>query len=202
MSSYQPDSPDDHLDFQLLTQAAFEPQFDAVVSGYLHEGHAELMRLCGDDSLVRVRSFGLETPWIYRLDFRTRGLAKGADGRIVSAERHSIVLQFTPDCLLHPDPYQMLQYMAPKDPAPYHPNISPINGAICLKIVHGESVVDVVSSLHDLLRWRIRNLREDDALNREACIYGRTFVEQPLDDRPLFGGTLWTLQLEPAEATR
>ena len=202
MNPYHPDSPDDDLDLFLLTQAGSEPSFDPVVADFLHAGHAELMSRCGDDSLVRARSFGFEVPWQYRLDYRTRGLAKGADGQIVNVDHHSVVLRFLPDCLRHTDHFQMVQYAAPREPAPFHPNICPRTGAICLQIFPGETVVGVVSSLHDLLRWRIRQLREDDALNRDACGYGRTFVDKPLDDRPLFGGASWTLQLEPAEGAK
>jgi hypothetical protein len=201
MNQYHPDSPDDQLDFVLLSQAGSEPSFDSVVADFLHAGHAELLSRCSDDSLVRPRSFGFDVPWLYRLDFRTRGLGKGADGLVVNVDHHAVVLRFTPDCLRHTDHFQMVQYAAPREPAPYHPNICPRTGAICLQIFPGETVVEVVSSLHDLLRWRIRNVREDNALNRDACGYGRTFVDKPLDDRPLFGGAPWTLQLEPAERT-
>jgi hypothetical protein len=197
----QHDLPADQLDLVLFAQAAGEPAFDSVVSDFLHDGHAELINHCREDSLVRVRSFGFEVPWLYRLDYRTRGLVKGADGRIVTADHHSIILRFLPDCLRHTDHFQMIQYAAPCEPPPFHPNICPRTGAICLQIFAGETVSDVVASLHDLLRWRIRQLREEDSLNGEACVYGRTFVDKPLDDRPLFGGAPWNLRLESREGT-
>lgn len=201
MTPTQTDAPDDPLDFFLLAQAPFEPTFDPVAADFLGQGHDEVIRHCDKDSLVTVRNFGWKVPWLYRLDYRTRGLAKGLDGQVVDVHQHSIVLQFAPDCLRHTDHFQMLQYAAPRNPAPFHPNICPATGAICLEVYPGESVVEIVSSLHDLLRWRIRQLREEDALNREACVYGRTFVGEALDHRPLFGGPQWTLELQPAERT-
>jgi ubiquitin-protein ligase len=79
---------------------------------------------------------------------------------------------------------------------PFHPNICPSTGAICLEIYPGESLLEIVESLHDLLRWRLRQYDERDALNKAACAWGRDHVHQPIDDRPLFGRRL-QIKLEP-----
>jgi hypothetical protein len=51
-------------------------------------------------------------------------------------------------------------------------------------------LIELAHAIHDLLRWRIRQYDERDALNHEACSWGRDHVDQPLDDRPLFGRRL------------
>ena len=82
-------------------------------------------------------------------------------------------------------------------PPAFHPNIS-LEGAICVEIYAGESVVEIVESLHDLIRWRLRQYDERDALNKTACAWGRENIDDPIDDRPLFGRRL-KIQLEPVE---
>jgi hypothetical protein len=63
-----------------------------------------------------------------------------------------------------------------------------------VEIYPGETLLEIAENLHDLLRWRLRQLAEQDALNKEACSYGRQFVTAPIDDRPLFGRR-WLSQL-------
>jgi hypothetical protein len=201
VNDYQPDPPRDPIDFILLSNVGAEPRFDPVTADFLYAGYNDLKQRCLAGSLVEMRSLGREVPWVYRFDFRTRGLGKAADGQVVEVDEHTVVVRFMPDCLRHTDRFQMIQYAGPREPAPWHPNICPRTGAVCVEVYPGETVLEIVESLHDLIRWRIRQLRDDDALNKDACAYGRTFIDGPLDDRPLFGGSAWTLQLEAAEDT-
>ena len=46
------------------------------------------------------------------------------------------------------------------------------------------------AALHDLIRWRLRQYDERDALNPAACAWGRENIDQPVDQRPLFGQRL------------
>jgi hypothetical protein len=60
--------------------------------------------------------------------------------------------------------------------------------------------VELCESLHALIGWRLRQLAENDALNRVACAWGRAHLDElPLDRRPLFGRLL-PISLEPEEA--
>jgi hypothetical protein len=89
----------------------------------------------------------------------------------------------------------MLRLLEPEDA--FHPNISPVGGGVCIEIYPGESLLEICESLHDLIRWRLRQYQERDALNPEACVWGRANVSRPIDDRPMFGRRL-NIQLEPA----
>jgi hypothetical protein len=61
--------------------------------------------------------------------------------------------------------------------------------------------VEICESLHALFSWRLRQLNDNDALNRDACAWGRTHLEElPLDRRPLFGKP-FRIQLDPLEAS-
>ncbi len=186
--NYEPDEPRHPVDLMLMMESATAPQFDAVTSDFLLETYLDVKQRMRPGSLVELVSLGREVPCIYRATFATRGL--GRDGERVEVQElasHTIVLRLLPDYLRRADRFEMLRYVfRPGQPAPFHPNICPDSGAICLEIYPGEPLVQILETLHDLLRWRIRQLAEQDAPNRAACSYGRSFVERPLDDRPLF----------------
>ena len=89
----------------------------------------------------------------------------------------------------------MLALLEPGDV--FHPNLKP--SAICLEIYPGEPLLEICEALHALFGWRLRQLAETDALNPEACAWGRAHLDElPLDPRPLFGRSL-ALTLEPME---
>ena len=71
-----------------------------------------------------------------------------------------------------------------------------------MEIFSGEPLVEIVVSLHDLLRWKLRQLAEQDALNPDACSYGREMVHHPLDERALFARRAAKIELETLEALR
>jgi hypothetical protein len=196
--TYVPDLPQDETDLSIIFQSGPEPQFDACTRDFLLESHAELVRRAGSGGLVEVRSLGIGTPWLYRFTFHTRGLGRDGLDPIQDVDRHTIALRFLPDFLLRANKFEMLQYVGPRHPAPFHPNICPLSGAICLEIYPGETCLQIVESLHDLIRWRIRQLAENDALNRPACSYGRELIAHPIDDRPLFGRR-WEFEFESLE---
>jgi hypothetical protein len=196
--NYQPDEISDPTDLWLLSQAGSEPQFDAVTRDFLMESYRELLQRRGGGALVEWASLGRTAPWLYRFTFKTCGLVRHEDGRIDPVERHVVALRFQPDYLRRADRFEMLRYLEPA--SPFHPNICPRTGAVCVEIYPGESLVEIVVSLHDLLRWRLRQLAEQDALNPEACSYGREMVRHPLDERGLFPRRGGRIELETLEA--
>jgi hypothetical protein len=197
--NYQPDQIGDPADLWLLSQAGSEPQFDAVTLDFLMESHRELAERRGG-GLVEWASLGRTAPWLYRFTFKTCGLVRHEDGRIEPVERHVVALRFQPDYLRQANRFEMLRYLEPRNP--FHPNICPRTGAVCLEIYPGEPLVEIIVSLHDLLRWRLRQLAEQDALNPEACSYGREMVHHPLDERGLFPRRGAKIELETLEAPR
>ena len=193
--TYHPDPPRESWDFALTALSANEPVFDPVVRDFLLQNHADLRQRCTGTGLLSATSLGQVVPWLYRLTFRTRGLRKDGRRGIQQVEQHTFALRFLPDCLRRADRFEMLRLLEPNDA--FHPNISVTGGAVCLEIYPGESLLEICQSVHDLLRWRLRQYQEHDALNHEACAWGRDHVEGPIDDRPLFGRRL-NIQLEPA----
>lgn len=183
--TYQPDPIRHLLDPAVISASGPEPSFGPEMRSFLLAEHRELRERLFGSQVVEWASFGPTVPWVYRFIFRTRSLTKSQTGEIGPREEHLIAFRLMPDYLRKPNRFESLLYVGPTEPAPFHPNIDPLRGAICLELYPGEPVVEVVQSLHDLLRWRIRELREGHALNHEACRYGRANVPAPLDDRPL-----------------
>jgi hypothetical protein len=109
-------------------------------------------------------------------------------------ERHTVAVRFLPDYLRRADRFEMLSLMEPA--GAFHPNLR--GGFICLEVYPGQPLVELCESLHSLFSWRLRQLAESDALNPEACVWGRAHLDElPLDRRPLFGRSL-SITLERA----
>jgi hypothetical protein len=105
-----------------------------------------------------------------------------------------VAVRFLPDYLRRAERFEMLWLVEPA--SAFHPNLRGTH--ICLEVYPGQPLVDICESLHALFSWRLRQLSETDALNPEACVWGRTHLDElPLDRRPLFGRAL-AITLEPA----
>lgn len=187
--NYEPDAPRHPADLMLMVESATAPKFDAVMNDFLFENYCDVKQRVRPGSLVELVSLGREVPHLYRATFSTRGLGRDGDhGEVQKLDSHTLLLRLLPDYLRRADQFEIMRYIRePGQPAPFHPNICPDSGAVCLEIYPGEPLVQILETLHDLLRWRIRQLAEHDALNKAACSYGRASVDRPLDDRPLFG---------------
>jgi hypothetical protein len=186
------------LDQLIRERLGPEPVFDAVMSDFLANSGAEFRERCARGGLVDHADLGTTLPWLWRLTFRTRGLVRDAAGNLGETERHTVAVRFLPDYLRHVNQFQTLFLIEPKEA--FHPNLSP--PGICLHLYPGMPLVEIAESLHRLFSWSLRQLNEPDALNRDACAWGRANLERlPLDDRPLFGRAV-RFTLEPAEDAR
>jgi hypothetical protein len=181
---------------QLIAQMAGPaPVFDRVTREFLRNNRDELFDRLTPHSLVTVEELGGNVPWLYGLTFATRGLVRG-DGDIRECGEHKIAVRFLPDYLRRADRSEMLLLIEPREA--FHPNLRA--PAICLQVYPGEPLIEICESIHSLVSWRLRNLREDDALNPAACAWGRANLDRlPLDDRPLFGRNQHSFTLEPVE---
>ena len=185
----------DPLDLNILQSAGPEPVFDEVTRAFLCNSRDELLERCRRGGLLECADLGRDAPWLWRLTFHTRGLARGADGEPRLVERHVVGVRFLPDYLRRADRFEMLALVEPRDA--FHPNLLP--PGICVQVRPGETLVEIGESLHALFSWRLRQLAENDALNRAACAWGRTHLDElPIDRRPLFGRVL-PITLEPVE---
>jgi hypothetical protein len=145
--------------------------------------------------LLKAKTLDDEVAWLWRLDFATCGLVLNDSGQIQKVGHHVVAVRFLPDYLRRADRFELLSLVEPK--GAFHPNLR--EGAVCLEVYPGEPIVEICEALHALLSWRLRQLSETDALNPDACAWGRAHLDQlPLDNRPLFGRSL-AITLEPVE---
>jgi hypothetical protein len=164
---------------------------------FLDNVSAEMRQRLRPGSLVRAAPLD-EVPWLWRLDFATRGLALDESGRLHVVEHHVVGVRFLPDYLRRADRFEVLTLVSPA--GAFHPNLR--DGFVCLEVYPGEPIVEICESLHRLFSWKLRQLVETDALNPDACAWGRANLERlPLDPRPLFGRAL-AITLEPAEQAK
>jgi hypothetical protein len=182
----------DPVDDYIRSIAGPEPVFDPVLTDFLCNSRDEL-RLRPATPLLEARDLGGAAPWLWRLDFASRGLRKDEAGALMPCDHHIVAVRFLPDYLRSVNRFQMLALIEPR--TPFHPNLK--DGHICLEVYPGEPLTEICEALHALFGWRLRQLAENDALNPEACAWGRAHLEElPLDDRPLFGRKLaLTLEL-------
>jgi hypothetical protein len=184
----------DHLTDYIRHIAGPEPVFDPVLADFLANCRDEVRERCAAPGLLEAADLGGNVPWLWRLDFRTRGLAR-EDGQVQPVEHHVVAVRFLPDYLRSVNRFQMLALVQPR--SAFHPNLR--DGHVCLEVYPGEPLVEICEALHALFSWRLRQLAENDALNPEACAWGRAHLgELPIDTRPLFGRTL-AINLEPME---
>jgi hypothetical protein len=183
------------LDQQICRMAGEEPVFDPVAADFLANIRDELRQRCRPGGLLEAVDLGTTVPWLWRLTFGTRGLARGEDGVLRTVEQHVVAVRFLPDYLRRANRFEMLALVEPRDA--FHPNLR--DSHICLEVYPGEPLVEICEALHSLFSWRLRQLAENDALNPEACVWGRAHLDElPIDTRPLFGRTL-EITLEPLE---
>jgi hypothetical protein len=185
----------DPTDLIVMEMSGPEPVFDPVMRDFLGNCAEELRLKAERGGLLEYASLGRDVPWLYRLTFRTRGLVRDPGGEVRGTDRHVVALRFLPDYLRNPNRFAMLALVEPKNA--FHPNLMP--PGVCVEVRPGESVVEICESLHALFSWRLRQLSENDALNKDACAWGRAHLDElPIDDRPLFGRA-FRIELEPVE---
>jgi hypothetical protein len=184
----------DLIDLQILDLAGPEPAFDDVMRDFLNNSRDEFLARIRPGGLLEVADLGRTVPWLWRLTINTRGLA-GTSGSLRVIDRHVVAVRFLPDYLRQVNRFQTLRLMEPGDA--FHPNLAP--PAICLEVYPGEPLLEIAEALHRLFSWRLRQLAETDALNRDACAWGRAHLDElPVDARPLFGRS-FQIQLDAPE---
>jgi hypothetical protein len=189
--------PMEPVDRRILEMSGAEPVFDDVARAFLINSRDEFHTRIGRGGLLEYANLGTSVPWLWRLTFHTRGLARAVGGEIRDIERHVVAVRFLPDYLRNVNQFQTLALIEPTDV--FHPNLSP--PAICLHVYPGQPLVEIAEALHALFSWRLRQLAENDALNRDACAWGRANLDRlPLDTRPLFGRAV-QFELEAVEDT-
>ncbi len=159
--------------------------FDSFLAHQLREGLA----LSRASDLVEIVPADDELPSRYLARFHCKGLVKRGS-TVEVASRFEVGIRFPPDYLRRADPNGVLTWLGPRNV--FHPNISDRVPVICVgPFQPGMSLVDLIYQVYEVISYQKVTMREDDALNTEACVWARRHQDRfPLDRRPLRRRTL------------
>jgi hypothetical protein len=161
---------------------------DAIMRAFLGRQHEDGLALAAESDLVEIAPFGQPTdgpPNRFVVRFSCTGLVKEADGSIDEASDFGVGIWFADDYLRTADPFRVLTWLGPRHV--WHPNISAQAPVICVgRVAPGTGLVDLVYQCWEIITWNKVTMREDDALNQEACQWARANLARvPVDSRPL-----------------
>jgi hypothetical protein len=163
---------------------------DKILESFLERQQQEGLELARSSDLVDL--FPLDGPPAqhYRLSFRCQGLVRSADGAVETADRFEIGVHFPSDYLRRADTFHVLTWFGPRNV--FHPNISGGKPFICIgRLTPGTSLVDIIYQCFEIITCNKVTMRDDDALNHEACAWARRNQHLfPIDKRPLKRRTL------------
>jgi hypothetical protein len=159
---------------------------DRVFEGFLQRQFEDGMALAARSDLFDL--LPLDPPPLvqrYIACFHCTGLVRAADGAVTEANQFAVALTFPDDYLRRADPSQVLMWLGPREV--FHPNVSNRGPFICVgRMGPGTSLVDLVSQIHEIITYNKVTMREDDALNIDACAWARANQDRfPVDTRPL-----------------
>jgi hypothetical protein len=163
---------------------------DRVFEGFLHAQCEDGAAFAASSDFVTLVSVQGLPPCRYLARFNCRGLVR-RNGRISIWEDFAVGFYFPDDYLARVSPFQIASWLGPQDV--WHSNIGRGAGreagplGICLgQIRPGTPRVDLIYRVADVITWRLATVREDNALNWEACQWARQNPDAyPVDLRPL-----------------
>ena len=169
-----------------------------VFRGFLTEEYKELLALSDASDLVDITPLDPPVPQRYMITFHCTGLVRPRTGAVAEANRFDVGLWVPDDYLSVADPFRVLTWFRPRHV--WHPNISNRDPYICVgRIAPGTPLVELVSQVFDIITYKKVTMREDDALNVEACAWARRNLKRfPIDRRTLRRRVL-EIDVEPSE---
>jgi hypothetical protein len=156
-----------------------------IREGWLRSQQEEGAKLAADSDLLELvpvaSDGGVPTHYVAR--FHCDGLVRGDDGQIRKANLFEVGISFPRDYLRRAHPAEVLAWVGPRNI--YHPNI--LAPLICVgRLSPGTGLVEILFQVADIITFRKVTMREDDALNKDACCWARHNQHLfPIDSRPL-----------------
>jgi hypothetical protein len=153
---------------------------DTIFALFLEHQLSEAMLLARESDLLAIDPV---TPQHIAVQLRCKGLVKNRSNAIVMANCFTIGIYIPSDFLRRANPYEVVTWLGPMDV--FHPNIRP--PAICIgHLTPGTPVTDIIYRVFQIITFQKVTMREDDALNFEACAWARQNRRLlPVDARPL-----------------
>ena len=171
-----------------------------ILGGFFGRQFEQVMALQAESDLLDVLPLDPPpAPRRYILLFRCTGLVRPPSGEIREANQFAVGVTLPDDYLRQIDPFQVLTWLEPR--AAFHPNIrAPF---ICVgRMEPGTPLIDLVYQVHEIITFNKATVREDNALNRDACAWvRRNAARLPVDTRPLKRRRV-EFTVEPIEVAR
>jgi len=171
---------------------------DKIFEAFLKRQYEEGAALARSSDLLELHPMGGDPPDRYVARFRCKGLIRSQTGEVVEADCFEVGVWFPSDYLRRAEPFRVLTWLGPFDV--FHPNIGDKAPFICLgKLKPNTPLTDILYQCFEIITYNKVTMREDDALNADACVWARENQHKfPIDRRPLKRRTL-DLQVEPVE---
>jgi len=157
---------------------------DRVFTNFLEHQHAEGLDLANASEILELHPVEGRPPSRYIAVFNCAGVVL-RDGVVrESVEPYAVGITFAPDYLRRPVP-GLLVWLGPPDA--YHPNIRAEYGVVCIgRVPPGSPLVDLLHQLYEVITYQRVTMREDDALDADACAWARQHRHLfPVDARAL-----------------
>ncbi|MFY9556916.1 MAG: hypothetical protein WAV20_17220 [Blastocatellia bacterium] len=170
---------------------------DKIFEAFLNRQYEEGMALAGASDLIELYPISGNPPDRYIAQFNCKGLIR-SEGAVVESDHFEVGIWFPSDYLRRAEPFQVLTWLGPWQV--FHPNISDKGPFICVgKLAPNTPLVDIIYQCFEIITYNKVTMREDDALNGEACVWARANQHKfPIDRRPLKRRAL-ELQIERVE---
>ena len=174
---------------------------DKIFESFLQRQYQEGMALAEGSDLLELypaRTEDGSPPQDYLARFRCKGLVRH-DGEVFEWDCFEILISFPSDYLRTANAFQVLSWSYPIQV--FHPNISDKSPFICIgRLAPGTSLVDILFQCWEVITYNKVTMREDDALNQQACVWAREHRHTfPVDRRPLKRRSL-NLQVEAVDS--
>jgi hypothetical protein len=143
------------------------------------------MALAAGSDLLELYPMGGDPPDRYIAMFKCKGLVRVEKGEVVEADHFEVGIWFPSDYLRRAEPFQVLTWLGPWDV--FHPNISSKAPFICVgRLKPNTPLTDILYQCFEIITYNKVTMREDDALNFDACVWARENQDKfPIDRRPL-----------------
>jgi len=153
-----------------------------IMQLFLEKQEAEGLALAARSDLIEVAPIGERPYQRFIVRFFCKTLLKTREG-IYEYDRVDIGIQFPLDYWQRAEPPEVVTLLGPANV--FHPNVRfPF---VCVGSLNpGTSLVDLIYQIYEILTFQKVTMREDDALNGEACIWARQRTSRfPVDSRSL-----------------
>ncbi len=155
---------------------------DEILARFLKRQYEESRALAAQSDLLDI--VALDAPaQHYVASFHCKGLVRDSDGSVSEADTFHLGIWLSDEHLRSIAPLRIVSWLAPVNV--FHPQIRP--PYMCLgRLVVGVPLVEILFQAWEVITYRKVTMREDDALNPDACVWARHNQDRfPVDSRPL-----------------